>query len=318
MDRVIVCTVTYNSSGFLDRLVKAVSSQSVMVEKIVAVDNASSDEHANKNRLLAEEFPRLEIVHSKENLGGAGGFQKGIEHILEKNYAFDWVWIMDDDAFPREDCLENLLKYKQLDGMGALCPLIYGVELKRYQLYHHTRVNKYLNRYVRVAENVEELDPATRIEANAFVGPLVKRTVVEDVGIPDGSLFIYGDDTEYIYRISRKYAVYLIRDAVINHRDVINAVDEFNLSILWKVYYQYRNRLLFIEKYNTSSINGIIGKVLVLRDVSKEMLHTVKTPKYKGYRIIRLKCLYKAIGDAMKKRSGKIIDPAEFMRLISD
>ena len=35
----------------------------------------------------------------------------------------------------------------------------------------------------------------------------------------DGSLFIYGDDSEYTRRVSGKHKLYLIRDAVIDHQD---------------------------------------------------------------------------------------------------
>ena len=42
---------------------------------------------------------------------------------------------------------------------------------------------------------------------------------MEELGIADGSLFIYGDDTEYTRRVSKKHNLYLIRDAVIDHQD---------------------------------------------------------------------------------------------------
>ena len=75
LDRVIVCTVTYNSSWYLDRLVRSIDCQSIKVEKIIVIDNASSEEHIKKIRKLEKDFSSLEIVQLKENLGGAGGFQ---------------------------------------------------------------------------------------------------------------------------------------------------------------------------------------------------------------------------------------------------
>lgn len=227
-DIIIVSTVTYNSNHFLRRLVEAVSKQTYTVKKVVAVDNASTQEHREKNRQLASEFPFLEIIESSENLGGAGGFEKGITYILNQRYKCDWIWIMDDDAFPREDCLEKLLEHRDLDDAGALCPLIFGVELQKFQLYHHKNKNKFLNLDIRAVNSVEEMPEIVQIETNAFVGPLVKMNVVEAIGVPDGSLFIYGDDTEYMYRISRKYKVYLVKSAVINHRDVIQKENTVN------------------------------------------------------------------------------------------
>ncbi len=71
------------------------------------------------------------------------------------------------------------------------------------------------------------------IDANAFVGPLVSANAIKDIGIANGGLFIYGDDTEYTYRLTRKYKMIVVKSAVINHRDVF-ASGTFNPSAWWK------------------------------------------------------------------------------------
>lgn len=44
-----------------------------------------------------------------------------------KKLAPDWYWLMDDDAYPRKDCLETLLDTgKELPDAGGLCPLSTG------------------------------------------------------------------------------------------------------------------------------------------------------------------------------------------------
>lgn len=46
------------------------------------------------------------------NLGGAGGFHYGMRWAVEANY--DYLWVMDDDCFPKTDALEKLLSADSL------------------------------------------------------------------------------------------------------------------------------------------------------------------------------------------------------------
>lgn len=45
------------------------------------------------------------MITLPENMGGAGGFHEGIKYAFE--HGFDYIWLMDDDGFPAETCLEN-------------------------------------------------------------------------------------------------------------------------------------------------------------------------------------------------------------------
>ena len=315
-DKIILLTVTYNSSIFLERLVKSVAVQTYEIYKLIVVDNASSKEHADKIQKLANDYPFIEIVKLENNLGGAGGFQLGTEYILLNYSNCDWIWYMDDDAFPQADCLEKLLKYKNLENLGCLTPVIFGINLEKFQTYHHKTESKFLNKDIIVTASIDKLNEFNIIEANAFVGPLIRLNVVKSVGVPDGSLFIYGDDVEYIYRISRKYKVYLIKDAVINHRDTIPNKDGYDTAEIWKSYYKYRNRFLFIEKYKKNYISGLIGKTLVVKDIIRDCLFVIKRKKYKGYRLLKIKFLVFSLKDGLLAKKGKTYDPLEFNKLL--
>lgn len=309
--QVIVVTVTYNSSPFLKRLVEALEKSTVPIHRVIVVDNASNETHARNNLFLANEHPLIHLIQMKKNLGGAGGFRTGIDYILKEHMDFGWVWIMDDDAYPQEDCLEKLFEYADTDDAGCLCPVIFGVENNKYQLYHHKMESKYLNRDRMLCETFQELPEICRIESNAFVGPLIKRKVIEDVGTPDDSLFIYGDDLEFIYRISRRYNVLLIKNARINHRDP-DLNDKYNPAEIWKNYYKYRNRYLFIAKYALNWQRKTIGMLLLTKQVVKDTVLTILRSAYRGYRRLRLFYMWKAVFDGVNAKTGKTVDPASF------
>lgn len=311
-DKVVVVTVTYNSSQYLKRQIEALMRSTVQIEKIVVVDNKSNDEHWKNVRKMALDNSKIDLLRQEENLGGAGGFEKGVEYVLEKYPLYNWLWIMDDDAFPREDCLENLLKYKNIENVGCLSPMIYGVELQEYQYYHPKNASKFLNSNIAVTTNIKTLAEITPIEINAFVGPLVKLSVVKKIGVPDGKLFIYGDDREYTYRITREYKMYLVRDAVINHRDEVMENGKINPKGIWKEYYHYRNSALFIKKYKKTILQEKIGEMLLVKDAIRTSMSTLKHARYKKYRVIRIECVWHGLWDGFAGKSGKTIDPVQF------
>ena len=56
--------------------------------------------------------PEIRYIRLKENKGPSGGFAEAIKYAQEENP--EWVWILDDDIVPKEDCLETLLEYRDI------------------------------------------------------------------------------------------------------------------------------------------------------------------------------------------------------------
>lgn len=313
--KIVAITVTFNSSKFVVRAIDALLRQKKEIDHIVIVDNNSVAEDKEYIKEYIKNIPKISLLILEENLGGGGGFQAGMKYAREK-FDPDWFWLMDDDAFPREDCLEQLLKHGNAnENIGCLVPLIWGVDKKKYQLYHHKRESKFLTRDIQMINSIDDIQEKKEIESSAFVGPLISRRAVEKVGIADGSLFIYGDDLEYIYRISRQFKVYLIKSAVINHQDILMQGNIVNPKIWWKDYYQYRNRIFFICKYarGVQKTIGVLGFSCILL---KKVLGCLIKREYKGYRLERTKILNQAWIDGIKNHRGKTVDPVQYMKYI--
>lgn len=316
MDTVIAITVTYNDAQHLKQCVAALLGQSYALSEVIIVDN-NSNVH-NKEIIEMLQKDNVHVLHLNENLGGAGGFEKGMEYARD-NYAPDWYWIMDADAYPREDCLEKLLAHKNdKEQIGYLAPLIFGVDLQQYQLYHHKRLAKYLERDLPLYYDYNKIPDVSDIIADAFVGPLFSKEAVKVVGIADGGLFIYGDDLEYTYRVTRKFPALLIKDAVINHRDQPAANGVQQPKNWWKDYYMYRNRLLFINKYQISNTRKQIGYILVWLRIVKQSYLCLKDGNSKELKKFRYKLIWKAYKDGLDGKKGKTIDPASYNNKLSD
>ncbi len=310
--KIVAITVTFNTSQYVIRAIDAIEKQTRKVDNIVIVDNCSNAEEKNRIENYVCKYSNIKLISLNENTGGAGGFSRGMEYAQNSLHP-DWFWLMDDDACPEENCLEELLKGAGTEeDVGCLIPLIKGMDKGQYQLYHYKRESRFLVRDIPAVGALEEIPSKVLVESSSFVGPLIAGAAVQALGIVDGSLFIYGDDLEYIYRISRGFKVYLIRSAVIHHRDILT--DGMIVSPLawWKDYYQYRNRLFFITKYAQSGMERQIGKMIFGLMLLKRMLFALLQKEYAGYRAKRIRLLWKAWQDGNHNKRGRTIDPVEY------
>ncbi len=293
-------------------------NQTYPLYRIIIVDNNSNEHEKEVINNIAQQDHKIDVLWLDQNLGGAGGFEAGMKKALNELKS-DWFWIMDDDAYPTPECLETLLSYKdEFPNIGSLCPAIYGIDNNAYQMYHHKIVTKYIMEDKRVNENYQDLSEVTKIEANAFVGPLVSTKVVEALGVADSGVFIYGDDTEYTYRVSREFNIYLIKNAIIQHQDPPITNNVGSPKSWWKSYYEIRNRFLFIGKFQHNLFLRTFAQAYLLFKVMKSLVATLIKPNYKGYRKIRLLLLLKACKDGIFNRKGKTIDPVEYIRNIEN
>ncbi len=96
---IIAVVVTYNRMELLKRNIRCLQ-QNKPISSIVIVNNGSTD--GTTEWLAAQEG--LTVIN-QTNVGGAGGFYTGIQYAYQAGA--DWIWCMDDDVFPRADCLNN-------------------------------------------------------------------------------------------------------------------------------------------------------------------------------------------------------------------
>ena len=111
---IIAVVVTYNRRELLKRNI-ACLRLNTPVSSIVVVNNGSTD----GTGAWLDEQEDLAVIH-QENVGGSGGFYRGIQYAYQAGA--DWIWCMDDDVFPRPDCMELLLPYSHEPGGGILAP----------------------------------------------------------------------------------------------------------------------------------------------------------------------------------------------------
>lgn len=185
--------VTMNRPRDLERLLVALSRQSVAVSTIVVVDNGLLD----ATRVVIAGFPGTLYIRSQRNLGGAGGFALGILHALAQGA--NAVWLMDDDGYPESDeCLATLAQEMTEGGYDMVSPLIVNIDDPDLLSFYHFAKRR----------SIRRRDEAVSIGcfpqfAHLFNGALVRADAFERYGLPRYELFFRGDETDFLFRLKR-------------------------------------------------------------------------------------------------------------------
>ncbi|WP_408033917.1 glycosyltransferase family 2 protein [Thermotomaculum hydrothermale] len=297
-ERVCAVVVTYNRKQLLIECLEALKKQTRPLDGIHIIDNASTDETPEfllSNGYIKELPPenlvepwekefevksltdgqliKINYVRMHENTGGAGGFYEGVRRAYVKGY--DWLWLMDDDAEPKEDALEKLSNCFDIKEISALaCKVVFPNG--KICFYHRGFIN-FKNIYPLLQKPLQKdkyRNQIEKIDIASFVGILIRRTAIEKIGFPKKEFFIHHDDVEYCLRLRKVGEILLISDSVIIHKEArkkgIRKKFFWKESIripyrkFWLTYYGRRNLVWLGKKYSTKKFNFWKGFVISL------------------------------------------------------
>ncbi|GMU78818.1 MAG: hypothetical protein AMXMBFR46_16120 [Acidimicrobiia bacterium] len=204
-DRVMAVVLTFDAPDAARPCLAAIRAQSVPVQTILVVDNASDPPFDARAAGAGVQVLRLE-----ENAGPAGGYAAGLEAFLRSGLG--WVWLVDDDSTPRVDALERQLHaaHQHADPTAWLATMI-------------------------------DRDSGEVANTHGWCGVLIPRVIVDAVGVPNAELFWWSEDTEYLqWRIPEAgFALGRCGDAVVE----VSRRRATRAKPAWKFYYEARNQV---------------------------------------------------------------------------
>lgn len=184
--------VTYNRAALLKECLRDLSRVERAPDRLIIIDNASTDETAGVVAWATESLPlpELRYVPLVKNTGGSGGYFEGVRRALREGT--DFVWLMDDDVELLPSSLSSLLAW--VDRYDVIQGMRYD-----YDGGHFTWQSR-LTRWSFVPTLRGPSfgpDGATPINSGTFEGMLVAASVFEVVGLPDPRFFIVWDDSVF-------------------------------------------------------------------------------------------------------------------------
>lgn len=300
---VAAVVVTFNRSRLLLECLEALLGQTRRIDKIIIVDNASSDD---TQAVLASHgylaHPDINYVRLPHNTGGAGGFHEGVKRGYEAG--FDWLWLMDDDAEPLADALAEMQQLFDTPSIAGVANLTVSAQGEP-QLDHRGWINlRGLTQRAHRPIDASALPERMEISYASFVGLAVPRTAVEQIGFPKREFFIHCDDVEYCLRLSTLGPILLARRSIILHKDAANAAApktvvwgrasaRIPINRLWLTYYGFRNLIWLRRRHCGRGAAALFALRQYVRNAVGIFL-------YDSYRVMRLTFYLHAIIDGWR------------------
>lgn len=209
---ITVVIVNWNCGVLLTKCLQHLEHQTVLPDRILVVDNASSDNSAAS----AEVFTNVTVHRLDENLGFAGG-----NNLALAECDTEFVALLNPDAFPDPRWLEHLLAAAGANpevaafGSRQMCfdsiEILDGIG----DIYHISGL-VWRNRYGK-QQQAEDLVPR-EIFSPCAAAALYRRQVLVDIGGFDEDFFCYLEDVDlgFRLRLAGHKAMY-VPEAVVHH-----------------------------------------------------------------------------------------------------
>jgi GT2 family glycosyltransferase len=210
VENLFAVVVTYNRADFLRNLLDSFARLDTAPARILVVDNASTDDTPEVvAQALAAGGPPIQYERLDGNVGGAGGFSRGVELALENGA--EWLWLMDDDVEVLPGAVEALGKFTS--EYSCLIGRRYDANGKPFFWQHHFVES--LGIFLPVSRDVFRHSEVFRTNVGNFEGMLINATVARSIGLPDPRFFITWDDLIYGWLAAQQTPVVYVNAFVI-------------------------------------------------------------------------------------------------------
>jgi len=199
--------VAFNRKKLLTECLDGLIGQSLPLDAIYVVDNASTDgtdTYLQEKGYLDE--PQVRYIRLPVNGGGAGGFFHGVRIAFEAGY--DWIWLMDDDTVPEPDALRLMEPLKAYSEVVAIANQKLDVQSR-----------ETLDGLRMLPKQKDRSTPYPRVKFSSFVGILIRSGAVQKIGFPRPEFFIHNDDLEYCMRLRKIGEIALAKGSRVMHKE---------------------------------------------------------------------------------------------------
>ena len=245
----VAVTVTYNGLEVVDEFLTCTLQQQDIGFHLVIVDNASGD--GTRARLATIDDPRVTVIFNDENVGVAAANNQGIawarDHQAKRILLINNDTEFNDDLFARLDA--------QLTELGgdAISPLIpfhdvpdrawfAGGSFVRWRgvMSYHDNYNAPVKTLPRGVQ---------RIEYAPTCCLLIDAQVFSVIGMMDENYFVYWDDSDFCWRMSRaELTIWYDPGLTLLHK-VSSSTGGSDSD--FSIRYIHRNQMYFVRKFHS-------------------------------------------------------------------
>ena len=275
MTKLSVVIVNYNVKHFIEQCLFSVlkASENIACE-IFVVDNNSVDGSVT---LIKDKFPQINLIVNKTNTGFSVANNQAIK-IANGQY----VLLLNPDTVVQEDTFTKIIAFmdahpeagglgvKMLDGQGNFAP-----ESKRglptpsvafYKMFGLSRFFPKSKKFGKYHLSFLPEDQINEIDVISGAFMLMRKSVLDTIGLLDETFFMYGEDIDLSYRIKKAgYKNYYFPETqIIHYKGESTKRSSLNYVIIF-----YKAMAIFSKKHFSGSnafwFNALIHLAIFLK-----------------------------------------------------
>lgn len=222
-----ISIVNYNNKEYLKSCLDSIYSHAPETNfEVIVVDNGSSD---GSTEAVKHAFSSISLIENSNNLGFVKANNQGIRASQGR-----YVLSLNNDTIIEDGTLSGLVRFmNEHPDVGACGPKVLNRDGSlQYQcrrsfptisssLFYFLRLHrlfpgkKRFGQYLMTHRNSDE---AGEVDSVSGCCMMVRREVIEEVGILDENFIMYGDDLDWCYRIKQAgWKVFYVPDYQIVH-----------------------------------------------------------------------------------------------------
>ena len=290
MRRVSIIIVSYNTADLLDQCLESIErSDSRLDLDVIVIDNGSHDGSAD---LVAGRYPGVRLIRNSENLG----FSKASNQGMRLSVA-DYVLLLNSDTVILPGSIDRVVEYLEANpdvGVVGCKVLKPDGTLDRpsrrsfptpansfYQRIGLTNLFPKSRRFA--AYYLSYLDPDEVALIDCVMGAymMIRREVIDRIGLLDEDCFFYAEDIDYCFRAKQAgwQVAYYPKATIIHHRGASTAKSRRRATT-----YFHHSMLVFYRKhqapYRSRLVNGLVYSGIALSYGLALVWNTITRPRY--------------------------------------
>jgi GT2 family glycosyltransferase len=255
-----ICIVNFNAKGYLRKCLESIYANSSKENfEIIVIDNASSD---GSHEMIEQNFKKVRLIKNSENLG----FAKANNQALKASNG-EYLFVLNNDTIVSNNALDILIKFMDEHPEAGTCgPLILNSDdtmqrqCKRgfptfwnsfayysglWKLFLENQWwRKNFGGYFLLNKPDEQI---CEVDCLSGAAMMVKRELLEKVGLMCEDYIMYWDDIDWCYRIKKVgWKIYYVPLAKIIHFGGAGGSQLHAFKNLW---YFHRGACLFYRRY---------------------------------------------------------------------
>lgn len=241
-----VAVIILNWNGLQDTIECLESLRKIIYPnyQVIVLDNGSSGNDAEALRTRYKDY--IHLISNDKNYGFSDGNNIGMRYALA-NLHPDYILLLNNDTIVDRDFLTHLVNAAEADPrIGIAGPKIYSYSEPRKITHIGTAVDWWrVGTHPVNQTDIGQFDEMREVEFVIGCALLIRRTVIERIGLLYAGYFAYFEETEWCVRCGKAgYKVIYVPTARLWHKLCSTSNKISGLTL----YYMTRNRFLFMKR----------------------------------------------------------------------